>query len=473
MEKNLPFNRKLIMSVLFAGSFLSSMNQTSLFTINPAIMGDLHIDAGQAQWLFTIFMLANGVLVPVTAFLIERFSSRSLFIAALAVFLAGTLLAALAPSLPVLMTARALQGCGAGMMMPLLQTVIMTIYPLEKRGAMMGLHGTVLAFAPAIGPVITGWIADVTSWRFVFWVMFPIGAAVLLAALKYMKNVTEQRPVKVDLLSLLLSCMGWGGLLYGASMASAAAWTHPAVFGPMIGGGMILGLFILRQNRIGQPMLNFRVFRSRIFVQVVLLSVIIFMIMTVTQILVPIYLQDLRGYSASFTGLVMMPAAVLFGVMSLFTGRMYDKSGARVLSLAGFALCTVSMLLLMNMDMNDHAAYIAFIYALMIFGNSLNMMPLITAGLNSLSRELVPHGSAMINTLRMTGGSTGTALIVSVMNSVTVGSAASEPSDAVLNGISAAFACMGGMALIGLLVSLALPRASRPKAANRTLSSGS
>ena len=449
------------MGVLFAGSFLSVMNQTSLFTIVPAIMGDLGIDAAEAQWLFTIFMLTHGVLVPVTAFLIERFSSRSLLLAALGFFLAGTLLAAAAPSFPFLLAARVFQGCGAGLLLPLLHTVIMTAYPVEKRGAVMGIHGTVIAFAPTVAPVLSGWIADLFSWRAVFWFMAPAGLAVFFVALKIMRNVTEQRPVKMDVLSLALSCLGWGGLLYGFSLVGTASLADPAVFGPIAAGALMVGLLVIRQNFLVRPFLNFRVFRSRVFVQSVLLTVIIFTLMNVTQILVPIYLQDLRGHSASFTGLVMMPAAIVFGVLSLFAGKIFDRSGARVLSVAGFALGSAAMLLLVNLDMDDPAICVSFSYALLLLGNSLNMMPLVTAGLNTLSPPLVPHGSAMINTMRMTGGAICTAIIVSVMNSATAKSPAADPGAAALDGISAAFACMAGMTLFGLLVSFALPRARK------------
>lgn len=207
-----------------AASFVTILNQTLIIIAIPPIMSDFQIDPSQAQWLTTGFMLTNGILIPITAFLIERFSSKHLLIAALSIFSVGTLIGAIAPSFSILLLARIVQAMGAGIMMPLMQTVMLTLFPPEKRGSAMGLAGLVTGFAPAIGPTLAGLLIVYFSWRSLFYTVLPIAIIVLLLAIFLMKNVTEQKSVKIDRISIIFSTLGWGGLLYGFSIAGTAGW---------------------------------------------------------------------------------------------------------------------------------------------------------------------------------------------------------------------------------------------------------
>lgn len=248
--KTAPYNRSVIVGILLAGAFVAILNQTLLITALPHIMNDFNIDANKAQWLTTSFMLTNGILIPITAFLIEKFTSRTLLISAMSIFTAGTIVGAFAPNFPVLLTARIIQAAGAGIMLPLMQTVFLTIFPMEKRGRAMGMVGLVISFAPAIGPTLSGWAVEAFSWRSLFYIIFPIAVIDLLLAIILMKNVTTLRETQIDILSVILSTLGFGGLLYGFSSAGSSGWTSTEVLTSLLVGAAALIFFIARQMKL-------------------------------------------------------------------------------------------------------------------------------------------------------------------------------------------------------------------------------
>jgi len=243
------YNRTLIVIILIAGAFVSVLNQTLMLVAIPPIMQDFNANASLAQWVTTAFMLASGLLIPITAALMDKYSSRTLFIVALVLFTLGTLLGAIAQTFTMLLIARIIQGAAAGIIMPMIQTLMMIMFPIEKRGAAMGLVGLVIAFAPAIGPALSGWVVDHFSWRYLFVLLLPIALLVILAALLFMKNVTRQRASRIDSLSVVLSSFGWGGLLFGFSMAGSAGWGSAIVLLSLLVGAVSLVAFITLNHR--------------------------------------------------------------------------------------------------------------------------------------------------------------------------------------------------------------------------------
>ncbi|MFC3526140.1 MFS transporter [Marinococcus halophilus] len=207
--------RNLIIAVFLTGAFIAILNQTLLAVAIPSIMADLNVSANTAQWVTTVFMLVNGIMIPITAFLIEKFTTRGLFLFAMCSFALGTLFAALSPTFGLLMAGRVIQGVGAGIMIPLMQTSIMTMFPISQRGQAMGLAGLAIAFAPAFGPTLSGWVVDSYSWNTLFYIILPIAIVDIILAYFLLKNVTELKHPKLDLLSIMLSTAGFGGLLYG------------------------------------------------------------------------------------------------------------------------------------------------------------------------------------------------------------------------------------------------------------------
>ena len=326
-------NRVPLMIVLISGAFVAILNQTLLATALPHIMADLNLDANTAQWLQSIFMLVNGIMIPITAFLIERFSTRGLFMTAVGLFAFGTLVCGIAPNFSVLLTGRVLQASGAGIILPLMQTIMFLVFPIEKRGSAMGMFGLVIAFAPAIGPTLSGWLVEQFPWRSLFFVILPIAIADLIVAYFILKNVTKQTFPKVDPISIILSTFGFGGLLYGFSVAGSASFLSQEVLLSLAVGAVTLTLFITRQMKLEKPILEFRIFKYKVFTLTTALGMIVFISMIGGAVILPILMQDMLGFTAFESGLMLLPGALLMGIMNPITGRLFDKFGARWLAI--------------------------------------------------------------------------------------------------------------------------------------------
>lgn len=443
--------RRLIVALLIAGAFVSILNQTLMLVAIPAIGEDFGIEPSLAQWVTTAFMLANGVFIPVSAVLIDRYSNRSLYLSALAIFTLGTLLGALSTSFPMLLLARVIQGAAAGLIIPMIQTLIMSLYPPRQRGAAMGLVGLAIAFAPAIGPTLSGWIVEHLSWRALFVVLLPIAALVLLASALFMKNVTPRRDRPIDWLSVLLSTLGWGGLLYGFSVAGDHGWGSREVVIALVGGAISLALFTRRQNSLARPLLDLAVFRSPVFTLSTALCTLVFMLMIGAMTLIPLYIQTARELGAIVSGLVLLPGAVVNGLMSPVAGRVFDRFGIGLMAPLGYLLMALSTGLLMSMQADTSPLLISLYLVLLMLPVSMLMLPLVTVGINALPHRLIAHATAMNNTLRMVGGSVGTALLVTVMSlPINRPEADGSMAEAVAEGVSLAFGVSLGLSLLGL-----------------------
>lgn len=460
------YNRSLIVGILLSAAFVTILNQTLIIIAIPPIMSDFKIDPSQAQWLTTAFMLTNGILIPITAFFIEKFSSKHLLITALSIFSIGTFLGGIAPSFSVLLLARIVQAIGAGIMMPLMQTVMLTLFPPAKRGAAMGMVGLVTGFAPAIGPTLAGWLIIYFSWRSLFYTVLPVSLIVLLLSVFLMKNVTEQKQVNIDLVSVVFSTLGWGGLLYGFSIAGTTGWLSMQVVWTISIGVVSLFIFIVRQLRLKQPMLEFRVFHSPIFTITTILSVLVFATMVGTQTLLPIYAQDIASFTALESGLMLLPGALIMGLMSPITGKVFDKFGGRWLSIIGFIFITMALIFYSNLTIHTSIIWIATIFFIMMIGISMMMMPLMTAGINDLPAHLIAHGTAMSNTIRMVGGSIGTAILVSVMSNTSL----NQSTQTSIDGIQNAFFIASIVGVLGILLSFRLKSKNVSRTKEKTVS---
>lgn len=443
------------LAVLMAGVFIAILNQTLLATALPHIMDDLNITANTAQWLTTVFMLVNGVMIPITAFLIGKFSTRNLFFVAMGLFATGTIICAFAPGFSVLMVGRIVQAAGAGIMMPLTQTVLFIIFPVEKRGQAMGLFGLVISFAPAIGPTLSGWIVGQYPWRALFYIVIPIALLDLILAYFFLKNVTKQTFPTLDLLSIVLSTLGFGGILYGFSSAGSLGWGSPAVAVSIVVGVISLLFFIRRQFRLDEPILEFRVFSYSIFTLSTVLSVIVFISMIGSATILPIYMQNMHGFTALESGLMLLPGAIIMGLMNPIAGRIFDKIGGKWLAVVGLSIVTVSTFQFTVLTATTSFLYLTVTHAIRMFGVALVMMPVTTAGLNQLPERLIPHGTAMSNTMRQVSGSIGTALLVTVMTSTAL-----DPEQygvqGLIHGVNMSFMVVGVLSIIGVVLAFFL-----------------
>jgi len=408
-----------IITILMIGAFIAFLNNTLLNIALPSIMKDLDVEPSTVQWLSTGYMLVNGILIPTTAFLIQKYSVRHLFLTALILFNIGTLTAGFAHVFPLLLAGRMIQASGSAILMPLLMNVMLTSFPVEKRGTAMGFFGLVMMGAPAIGPTLSGWIIEHYDWRMLFHVVSPIALTILIIGFFLLKDKKEKSNSTIDLFSVLLSSIGFGGLLYGFSTAGTKGWDSPEAYVTLIVGVISLVLFILRQLKLDTPMLNFRIYRYPMFALSSAISIVVTMAMFSAMMLLPIYTQTLRGIKPFDAGLMLLPGALLMAIMSPITGKLFDKIGGRILALTGLAIMTVTTYFLSKLTMDTTYTHIIILYSLRMFGMSMVMMPVSTNGLNQLPKRFYPHGTAMNNTLQQVSGAIGTALLVTVMSNRT------------------------------------------------------
>ncbi|WP_347338387.1 DHA2 family efflux MFS transporter permease subunit [Tumebacillus amylolyticus] len=404
-----------LLTVLLLGAFVAILNQTLINVALPHMMNDLNVSANVIQWLVTGYMLVNGVLIPITAYLIERYGARKLFLAAMMLFTLGAVICAISPNFSIMLIGRLVQASGAGIIMPLMMTVFLTVFPPEKRGKAMGLMGIAMIFAPAIGPTLSGWIVQNYTWRILFYLVIPIGILDLVLAAAWMKNITKTSRPKFDTAGFVFSTLGFGGVLYAFSEAGSKGWTSGIVLSTMVIGIISLILFVWRELTAEQPMLNLRVFKFDVFTLTTIISSLINMAMFAAMILLPIYLQNIRGFTPLQAGLLMLPGAILMGIMMPVSGAIFDKFGARALAIIGLVITVVTTYEFTKLTSDTTYGHILALYCFRMFGMSFMMMPIQTAGMNQLPRTLHAHGTAVGNTARQVAGSLGTALLVTIM----------------------------------------------------------
>jgi EmrB/QacA subfamily drug resistance transporter len=408
-----------ILAILMIGAFISMLNETLLNVALPSIMKDLDVSPSTVQWLSTGYMLVNGVMIPATAFLIQKYTVRGLFLTSMSLFLVGTILAGFATSFPVLLGARMIQASGSAIMMPLLMNVMLTSFPAEKRGAAMGLFGLVFIFAPAVGPTLSGWLIEHFDWRMLFHLVTPIAAIVVLIAIFLLKDKKKNVEIRLDFLSFLLSTIGFGGVLYGFSSAGNKGWDSPEVYVTIAVGTIAIVLFIWRQLKLEVPMLNFRIYKYPMYSLSSAISIVITMAMFSAMLLLPIYVQSIRGISPIKSGLLMLPGSLLMGIMSPITGKLFDKYGGRVLAVIGLSITIITSYFLSTLTLHTSYTELILIYSARMFGMSMVMMPVMTNGLNQLPARYYPHGTAMNSTLQQVSGAIGSALLVTIMSNRT------------------------------------------------------
>ncbi|WP_427706607.1 DHA2 family efflux MFS transporter permease subunit [Staphylococcus sp. Mo2-6] len=409
---------KVLVAMIF-GMFIAILNQTLLNVALPEINIDFNISANTGQWLMTGFMLVNGILIPISAYLFNKYSYRKLFLVAMALFTLGSLVCGISGSFGMMMVGRVLQAIGAGILMPLGTNVFMTIFPPEKRGAAMGTLGIAMILAPAIGPTLSGYIVENYQWNVMFYGMFIIGLVALVVGYIWFKVYQETTNPKADIPGIIFSTIGFGALLYGFSEAGNNTWTSPIVLISLVLGVIFIIAFVIRELTMRVPMLNLEVLKYSGFTLTTVINMIVTMSLFGGMILLPLYLQNLRGFSPMESGLLLLPGALIMGVMGPISGKLLDTIGIKPLALIGTAIMTYATWELTKLDMNTTYAHLVVVYMIRSFGMSFIMMPIMTAGMNSLPQRLISHGNALSNTLRQLAGSIGTALLVTVMSTQT------------------------------------------------------
>ncbi len=440
-------SKKMLMInfVMLFGGFIAILNQTLLTPALPSIMKEMHVDASTAQWLTTGFMLVNGIMIPITAYLIDRFTTRKLFFVSMGLFTLGTFIAAISNSFSMVLLARILQAAGAGILMPMGQTIMLLTIPRQYRGVGMGMIGLVMGCAPAIGPVVAGFVIDAFGWHVLFYAMVPLALLTIVVAYFYLENMGETTDLDLDIPSVILSTLGFGGLLYSFSAIGSSGFSLLVLISFLI-GAVALILFIHRQLHMETPLLKVSILRNKKFAISVALTMLVQAALIVGSVLNPIYIQTIRGYGASVSGLIMLPASIVMLIMSPVSGRLFDKFGPRVLAIPGLLITTLFTLPMVMMNENTSLLWLSFVYTVRCVGLALVNMPLNTWGLNALENRVMAHGTAIGNTFRQVAGSLGTAVLITVMSIVVAASANPATDAAQIHGINMAY--LGAMLMM-------------------------
>ena len=386
--------RFIVVGVIVVGSFIALLNQTVMSPALPALMRDFNITTGTVQWVTSVYMLVSGIMVPISGYLIDKFSTRKLFAGALATFMVGTLLCAVAPNFVLLLVGRILQSAGSGVLLPLVAVVPMLVYPPDKRGTAMGMAGIVMAAGPAIGPVVGGLVIDGFGWRPMFIGIAVVALVILVGGTMMLKNVGELKNPKLNVLSVILSTIAFGGLLYGFSSASTMGWASPVVITSIVVGLVAFVAFVYKQVKLDEPLLRVDTLATRNFRNSAILVTLINAAVAATNVTLPIFIQNVLGQSATVTGMVMLPAAAVGIILSPVAGAAFDKFGPRGVGIGGLALMTISLGLLGTINTRTSVLFVAVFCALQASGQAIANMPINTWGVNALPNDMIDHGNA-------------------------------------------------------------------------------
>ncbi|MBQ6454135.1 MAG: DHA2 family efflux MFS transporter permease subunit, partial [Coriobacteriales bacterium] len=422
MKLGITRKQLIMLAVLISGCFLTILNQT---LVNPAfssIMKDLQVDASTVQWLATGFTMVNAIMIPISAYLQDRFDTRKLFITSELIFALGTVLCAWGPNFGVLLAGRLTQALGAGVLMPMVMTVMLLTFPTERRGVAMGWFGVIIGVAPTFGPVISGVIIDRWNWHVMFYCVAALALIIILLACIFLEKVKEgnRDAIPLDKPSVILSSLGFGLVLYSFSVVGSRGPSLLALI-PLLVGGVVLFFFFRRQLSMETPMLQVRVLASRRFLVGTVIPMVVQAATMANAVLIPLFVQDLCGQSATITGLVLLPGAVVMAVMSPINGSWFDKHGPRGMSILGTGLLTLTTLAVCFITPSIGMVALAVLMCARSFSFSLINMPVSTWGLNALDNRVMNHGNAVNNTFRQVAGSLGTALVISTYSLVGTG----------------------------------------------------
>lgn len=444
----------LILGVMVSGGFITMLNQTVLTPALPSIMAEMDVTANVGQWLTTVFLLVSSVMIPLTAFFIDKFTTRQLFIGAMGIFAVGSYLCASSGSFAVILFGRILQAAGAGIMMPLSQTVTMLMVPREKRGTAMGIIGLVMGLAPAIGPTLSGWVIDVFNWHLMFYVIFVLAIIDIILSCFVLQNATKTGNPKLDIPSVIYSSLGLSLFLFGCSSAGDLGLVNPVTLLCLAAGIAFTVVFTRRQLALDVPFLNLRVLRHREFAIATIIVMVLNASLVSGTVLLPIFMQNIQGYTAMQSGLVMLPGAICMAIFNLASGYIFDKQGPRKLAICGIFMLTVSAFAFGQFQAGTPFAVICIIYTLRTTGIALAMMPITTWGLNTLANSQMAHGTAINSTLRQVAGSFGTSFFVAVMTAFAATRADQGYAVSNLYGIHVAFDIISALCLLSLLLTL-------------------
>ena len=408
-------NTKAIVAVLVFSAFIAVFNETILNVALSPLMVEMKVTAGTIQWIITAYMIVVAVLVPVTAFLIQSFETKQLYLGAMTLLLLGTICAACSGSFVMLLISRMLQASGTGMMIPIMMNTVLLVTPPENRGSAMGICGCAISLGPALGPTVAGIVLQFLTWHALFIMLIPIIILAMILGSIYLVNVSTITKPKIDFISIILSSIGFGGTIYGISSVSGNGNIK------MIGIIFIIGILSLilfgkRQLSLKQPMLDIRTFKYPIFSIGVVLVMISMMTIFTMNVMLPMFLQGALRTTTFVAAMTLLPAALANGVVTPIGGKIYDKFGVKVLVPVGFTIILVALFILSRSNSDTSLIKIIVLYVLVCIGVGITMSPCQTSALNQLPKEYYPHGVAILNTLQQISAAIGSSLFIGIMS---------------------------------------------------------
>ncbi|RBO88305.1 MDR family MFS transporter [Nocardia puris] len=455
-----------VVRVLVLATFVVILNETIMINAIPRLMHDLDVTEVAAQWVSTAFMLTMAAVIPTTGWFLQRVTTRSAYTVAMGVFLAGTALSAVAPTFEVLLAGRIVQAVGTAVMMPLLMTTLMTVVPEHDRGRVMGNVTLAISVAPAMGPVISGAVLQAGSWRWLFVLVLPIAGAITWSGLRHLENVGEPEAGAIDMLSVVLAALGFGGLVFGLSRFEGGLSAEPVLI--VAAGAALIAAFVVRQlslQRTGTPLLDLRTLRSGTYTKALALMAMAFMAMLGSMMLLPLYLQNMRDLSPLETGLLVMPGGLAMGLLGPTIGRLFDRFGGRPLVIPGAVGIAVSMAGFTQISLTMPYWQLLVLHIVLMMSLAAIFTPVFTLGLGALPQHLYSHGSSILGTLQQVAAAFGTALVVTVMSarSTALIDGGTDPLEAGLDGARLAFLVSAALALAVIVLAVFLPnRAPAP-----------
>lgn len=451
-----------IMAALLVAGFVGLFSETALNIALGDLKDIFEVHTTTVQWLATGYFLTLAICIPVTGILMQKFTTRQMFLTSVVLLVVGTVLAAVSPVFSLLLVGRIIQAAGLAINLPLTQNVIFTIFPPNKRGAAMGIMGLVMLAGPALGPTIAGLILDTLSWHWIFWVTVPFLLFSLIFGAKFLPNVNEVQKVKIDIASVILSTIGFGGIVYGVSSAGELGWTSTTVIASLVIGLIGVIIFVIRQTKMDVPVLNMKAFKYPAFVLGVVMSFITFYNMLSLLVVLPMFMQMSLLAAAFVTGLALLPGSMLNCFFAPIIGKMFDKYGPRAVITPGTILVVIGYALYASFGVGTPVWAIVVTHIIWMLGVGMVLASTQTNTLNSLPREYYPDGIALTQTVQQVAGAMGIAIMVSLLSSrqtieLTAGASLK---DATASGASVVFIVGLILAIINLVLSLFIKKPS-------------
>lgn len=443
----------IFINIVFA-CVATSMLATALTTALPGMVQDFNISITTGQWLTSGYSLAMGIMMPLTAFLINRFPTRRLYLTAIISFLIGLLLCIIAPNFAILMCGRVLQACGNGILMSMAQVIILTIYPDEQKGTAMGWYGLSAGAAPVIAPTLAGLLVDSFGWKMIFYVEIVIMLISLVFAFFTIDDVLDTAKKKFDILSFIVSVFAFGGITLGIGNLGSYPFVSIQVLLLLVVGIVAAVVFVYRQLHLQEPFLELRILQNKEYALSVIGSMLLYLVMMGSSVILPLYVQSIMGYSATISGLVTLPGSLVMAVISPFAGKIYDKLGMKILFITGAACMVLSNIGMVFINMNTPIWLPAVLNAVRCVSIGCLMMPIVTWGTSGISKKSTAHATALLTSLRTISGAIGSAVFVSIMTVVADHSAASYGNNAPIHGLNVTFLAMAFSSMILLFIAI-------------------